>query len=322
MRFDLRNPDFAGVSIGERYAAALDMAEWADQRGFLAIILSEHHGSADGYLPSALPFAAAVAARTRQARNNISAVVSSFHHPIKLAEDVAVVDAISGGRLDVVVVGGYVAGEFAMFDVPLNQRVSRTKETLSTLQAAAKGEPFEFRGQTVQVTPKPASPNGPGLMLGGSSVPAARRAARLGVGFLPSSAEIWDAYRAGCIEFGHPDPGEWFGGDTSFIHIAEDVERGWEQIGPHALHEMNCYGEWMSQSGIGAEGGYEPVADLEALRKTGQYRVLTPEELVEELKAAEPYGGVIMHPMMGGIPPAVAWESLNLLDAKVLPAFR
>ena len=320
MRFDLRNPAFAGVPIGERYAAALDMAQWADEHGFIMIILSEHHGSEDGYLPSALPFAAAVAARTERARIMVAAVVSSFHHPVKLAEDVAVIDAISGGRLDVVVTNGYVQSEFDMFDVPLNKRPGRTVEALQTLRAATAGKPFDFRGRQIRVTPGPVSPTGPGLMLGGSSVPAARRAAKFGVGFLASSKEIWDAYRAACLEFDQPDPGEHLGGDTSFLHVATDVERAWEQIGPHAMHEANAYGAWMQESGIGVEGGYQSFASIEELRASGQYRVLTPEQLVNELKGGGPFASCTTHPMMGGIPPAVAWESLELIAREVMPA--
>ncbi len=207
MRFDLRNPDFCGVPIAERYAAALDMAEWADQRGFLMAILSEHHGSPDGYLPSALPLAAAMAARTKNMRILIGALVSSFHDPLKLAEDAAVIDAISGGRFDLVVTNGYVASEFEMFGTPINKRAARTTELLQTLQQAFTGKPFEYRGRTVQVTPAPATPGGPQLQLGGSSEPAARRAARLGVGFMPSSEEIWELYRGREHRVRPPRPG-------------------------------------------------------------------------------------------------------------------
>lgn len=320
MRFDLRNPDFAGVSIADRYAAALDMLDFADRNGFVMGILSEHHGSPDGYLPSVVPFASAVAARTTNLRIMIAAVVASFHDPLKLAEDLAVVDAISGGRLDVVVTNGYVLHEFAMFDRPVKERVARTTEMLQTLQTAFAGEPFEFRGRTVQVTPAPATPGGPPLLLGGSTTPAARRAARLGVGFLPANADVWADYRAGCIEEGRPDPGDWLGGDTSFIHVATDVERGWEQIGRHALHEANSYGRWNAEAGIGAAGGYVPFDNLEDLRATGQYRVITPEQLVAELTAGGPFASATLHPMMGGISPAVAWESLRLIEQEVLPA--
>jgi alkanesulfonate monooxygenase SsuD/methylene tetrahydromethanopterin reductase-like flavin-dependent oxidoreductase (luciferase family) len=319
MRFDLRNPAFAGVSIGERYAAALDMSEFADRNGFLMVILSEHHGSPDGYLPSAVPFAAAVAARTKNLRIMIAAVVSSFHDPLKLAEDVAVVDAISNGRLDLVITNGYAIHEFEMFDRSLSERAARTTEVLQTLQSAFTGEPFEYRGRTVRVTPAPHSPAGPTLLLGGTTTPAARRAARFGVGFLPAGAEVWEDFRSASLEFDRPDPGPWLGGDTSFIHVAEDVEAGWEQIGPHAMHEANSYGKWMADAGIGPAGGYTPFETLAELRATGQYRVLTPEELVAELKAGGPFASATLHPMMGGIPPAVAWESLRLIEQQVIP---
>ena len=191
---------------------------------------------------------------------------------------------------------------------------------VQTFQSAFSGEPFEYRGRTVQVTPAAHGP-GPGLLLGGSSAAAARRAARLGVGFLPSTGEIWEAYRSGCAEFGRPDPGSWLGGDTSFIHVAHDVERAWQQIGRHAMHEANSYGKWMAEAGIAADqGGYTEFRDLDELRATGQYRVLTPSQLVAELQAGGPFASATLHPMMGGIPPAVAWESLHLIQDEVIPA--
>src|SRR5204863_6714265 len=115
LRFDLRNPDIAGTTMAERYAAAIDMAEWADGLGFAIIVLSEHHGSADGYLPSPLTMAAAMAARTKQVRIQIAALIAPFHDPLRIAEDIAVVDLVSNGRLDVVIANGYVPGEFDMF---------------------------------------------------------------------------------------------------------------------------------------------------------------------------------------------------------------
>ncbi|HEX4432953.1 MAG TPA: LLM class flavin-dependent oxidoreductase [Frankiaceae bacterium] len=322
MRFDLRNPAFAGVPIADRYAAALEMTEYADRNGFLMVIISEHHGSPDGYLPSALPFAAAVAARTKNVRILVAALVSAFHDPLKVAEDAAVIDAISGGRLDLVVTNGYVQSEFDMFGVPLKQRAARTTELLETLQNAFTGEPFTYRGRTVQVTPAPVNPGGPPLQLGGSSKPAAQRAARMNAGFMPSGEEIWEHYRAEVIELGRDDPGAYLGGDTSFFHVTEDIDRGWELIGPHALHEANSYGKWMVEAGIGAEGGYTPFEDLEQLKATGQYRVITPQELIDELKAGGPFASATLHPMMGGIPPEVAWESLRLIQDVVIPAVK
>ena len=119
LRFDLRNPAFAGVDMADRYEAALAMTEWADRRGALAVSLSEHHGSEDGYLPSPLVMAAAIAARTTNIAIAINALIAPFHDPLRLAEDIAVVDQLSRGRLHVTIAGGYAAHEFEMFGVEL-----------------------------------------------------------------------------------------------------------------------------------------------------------------------------------------------------------
>ncbi len=319
LRFDFRNPDFAGTTMAERYEAALDMAEWADRLGFVVIVLSEHHGSDDGYLPSPLAMAAAMAARTKQVRIRIAAMIAPFHDPLRLAEDVAVVDLLSNGRLDLVVANGYVPGEFAMFDCDVSDRVRRTTETVATLKQAWTGEPFEFRGRTVQVRPTPAQPGGPQVILGGSGPKAARRAARIADGFMPSDGSIWDVYRDEMLALGKPDPGPHVGGDTSAFHLAHDVEQGWKEYAPFALHEMNAYGRWMASAGIGREGGYVTTDDTEALRATGQYRVLTPDDLVAEIRERGEFGFTLFHPLMGGVPPAMGWESLHLFEHEVLP---
>ena len=174
IRFDLRDPGFSGVPLADRYAAALDMAAWADRTGFVSLTLSEHHGSPDGYLPSPLPMAAAVAARTERISIQVAAMVAAFHDPLRLAEDAAVVDLLSGGRLELVIANGYVADEFAMFGVPMEERVARTTEAIEVLRRAWTGAPFEHRGRTVRVTPSPARPRGPKLAMGGSSEAAAQ----------------------------------------------------------------------------------------------------------------------------------------------------
>src|ERR1700683_1545984 len=150
LRYDFRNPAFAGTSMADRYAAALDMAAWADSLGAVSIAVSEHHGSADGYLPSPLPMLAAMAARTSEVHFMVAALIAPFYDPIRLAEDMVVLDNLSRGRIDLIIAGGYVHEEFAMFGVPKNERAKRVTEVVATLKAAFSGEPFEFRGRTVQ----------------------------------------------------------------------------------------------------------------------------------------------------------------------------
>ena len=240
LRFDLRNPAFAGVDMADRYRALLEMVEWADQRGALYVSLSEHHDSEDGYLPSPLTMAAAIAARTRNVRIGIAAVIAPFYDPLRLAEDSAVVDLISHGRLDLIVAGGYVAEEFGMFDVSPSERAARVRETVRTLRRAWTGEPFEFRGRTVRVRPTPAQPGGPRITLGGTSEAAARRAARIADAFLPSEERFWEPYRDECLKLGKPDPGPCPVGPNRVVALAEDPESAWPVLGPYFLHELNA----------------------------------------------------------------------------------
>jgi alkanesulfonate monooxygenase SsuD/methylene tetrahydromethanopterin reductase-like flavin-dependent oxidoreductase (luciferase family) len=318
LRFDFRNPDISGTAMADRYAAALDMAEWADGLGCTSIAVSEHHGSPDGYLPSPIPMLAAMAGRTTSVRFLVAALIAPFHDPLRLAEDMIVLDILSRGRVDLIVAGGYVHEEFAMFDVPMTERGQRVTETVAVLKAAFSGAPFEFRGRTVHLTPAPFRPGGPSISLGGSSKPAAERAARIADGFIPSKPEVWTYYRDEVQRLGRPDPGPCPIGPNQVVALAEDPEEGWEQMSPFFLHETNAYGTWQAQDDIASP--YRTVADADELRTTGQYRVLTPGQLVEEQKAS-PFPFVFLHPMCGGMPVELAWSSLRLFENEVLPAF-
>lgn len=318
LRFDFRNPDIARTSFADRYSTALDMVQWADALGAMTVSVSEHHGSPDGYLPSPVPMLAAMAARTTNVRFTVAALIAPFYEPIRLAEDLIVLDHLSRGRVDLIVAGGYVPSEFAMFGVPMAERAKRVTEAVRTLRAAFAGQPFEHRGRTVQVTPGPYRPGGPTISLGGSSEAAARRAARIADGFIPSVPQVWEHYADEVRKLGRPDPGPCPIGDMRTTALAADPDRAWEQMGPFFLHETNAYGQWLS--GSDGAGPYHPVDSVEELRAEGQYRILTPDEYTAELKSA-PFPFAMLHPMCGGVPPELAWSSLRLLEREVMPAF-
>jgi alkanesulfonate monooxygenase SsuD/methylene tetrahydromethanopterin reductase-like flavin-dependent oxidoreductase (luciferase family) len=318
MRFDFRNPEIARTALADRYAAALEIAAWADRLGCVSIAISEHHGSADGYLPSPLPVIAAMAARTTNVRFGVAALIAPFYDPIRLAEDLLVLDHLSRGRVDLIVAGGYVRQEFALYGVPTNERGARVEEVVATVRAAFRGEPFEYRGRMVQLTPGPYRSDGINVTMGGSSAAAARRAARMGDGFIPSVPEVWDFYREEVQRLGRPDPGPSPIGENRVVALARDTEKGWEEMAPFFLHEMNAYGEWQAQEQIASP--YRRVEDTEELRRSGQYAVLTPDEYVAELKES-PFPFAFFHPMVGGMPIELAWSSLRLFEHEVLPAF-
>ncbi len=318
LRFDFRNPDIADTVMADRYDAALDMAEWADRLGCITVAVSEHHSSPDGYLPSPIPMIAAMAARTTSVRFNIAALIAPFHDPLRLAEDLIVLDILSRGRIDLIVAGGYVHEEFALFGVDMKERGRRVTEAVRVLRAAFSGQPFEYQGRTVHLTPTPFSPKGPSISLGGSSQVAAERAARIADGFIPSVPEVWPFYRDEVQRLGRPDPGPCPVGGNQTVALAEDADRGWEQMAPYFLHETNAYGRWQAQDDVASP--YHTVSDTDALRATGQYRVVTPEEFVAEQKAS-PFPFAFFHPMCGGMPVELAWSSLRLFETDVLPAF-
>lgn len=317
LRFDLRNPAFAGVSSSERLRAAIDMAEWADERRCVTVSISEHHASDDGYLPAPIVFAAALAARTKNTRIGIAALLAPFYDPLRLAEDLAVLDAIAGGRIDIVLGAGYVLGELAMFDVEGSARGRLVEEAVHTLRSAWTGEPFEFRGRTVRVTPLPCQPGGPRIVLGGSSKAAARRAARIGDGFIPVDGTSWDAYRDELVRLGKPDPGPHGTPGMSVTYLAEDPDAAWPELLPYFAHENNAYGAWLDEAGL--SGPYKPMPD-DDLRRSGRYRILTPEQYAAELSRMGEFAFAFLNPMVGGIPPALGWECLRLYDEQVRPA--
>lgn len=318
IRMDMRTPDFANTPK-DYYRIGLDMAEWADQQGFAECMLSEHHGANDNYLPSPLVYAGAIAARTENIRIRISALILPLHDPLRVAEDVAVLDHISQGRIELVVAAGFRPLEFAMFDRELAERGKLMEEGVIALKQAWSAEPFDYRGRNVCVTPKPLQEPHPPLLMGGSTKVAARRAARLGDGFVPAVPEVYPAYLEECEKLGIK-PGDIQIPGPSALFVAENPDEVWEQVAPHAIHETNSYARWYAETSTA--GPYQPIENPEALRESGIYQVLTPQQCLDLAESLGPNGWLFLQPLLGGLSPNVGWGSLNLFAEKVLPELR
>ncbi|MFP6663043.1 MAG: LLM class flavin-dependent oxidoreductase [Deltaproteobacteria bacterium] len=320
IRFDLRCPPFAKSSSADLAEAALAQSVWAEEQGFLAVILSEHHGSPDGYLPSPMVMAGAVAARTTRIGISLAAMIAPLHDPLRLAEDIAMIDVLSRGRVIPILAAGYVETEFHAFGKTLRDRGPVMDEICQFLDQAWRGESFEYHGKMVRVTPRPVQQPRPPILMGGSTRIAARRAAKWADYFVPSTDACFEMYREELQKLGKPDPGPPAPSLPMFVHISEDPDAAWEQIAPHALHESNAYGHWMAEAGL--DGPYAEFADEDALRRSGKYLVVTPEEMIELCRGLGAGGNVAMHPLMGGLDPEIGWQSLRLLETKVLPILR
>jgi alkanesulfonate monooxygenase SsuD/methylene tetrahydromethanopterin reductase-like flavin-dependent oxidoreductase (luciferase family) len=323
LRFDLRVPPFAATTFAAQYAACLDMAEWADGIGAESITLSEHHGDPAGFTPAPITLAAAVLGRTRRIPVSIGAALAPLHDPVRLAEQLATVDCLAPGRISVVLGAGYRVAEFEMAGVDRRRRGRLLEECVEVLRAAWSGEPFDWRGRRVVVTPPAATPGGPPLLIGGKTEAAARRAARLRCAFAPAVGDpaVTKAYHDESAALGFED-GQVIGlsdptkpPGPGFVMVSEDPEATWERIAPHAMYDAETYASWQDDQAR-SDWVVPDLASADDLRASGRYVVVTPDECVD---LAGRHGGVTLHPLMGGIAPDLAWDSLRLFERHVLP---
>ncbi len=317
IRFDLRRAPFSTVSEAAQHREALAMTRWADANGFVACTVSEHHGV--DFTSAPLTFAGLLLGATQHIRVGLSALLLPLHDPVRIAEQVATLDVTSGGRFSMTAALGYKVEEFAMAGVDRSRRGAIFEEYVGVLRQAWTGEPFEWRGRTIVVTPKPETPAEQLMMIGGSVPRSAERAARLRMSFAAMSVDqrLGEIYRAACEKIGFTGGVYRYPTGPSFVHVAEDPDRAWAELGPYALYDAQSYHSWQT-------GDHDNVVDVgaetvEGLKASGMWQVLTPDECVE---LARRTGFVSLHPLMGGIPFDLGWSSLQCYVDQVLPRLR
>ena len=321
LRFDMRAPSFSTASAEELYHCALDMSQWADELDLKAIGLSEHHGAEDGYLPSPLVMAGMVVGRTRRISVTVGALLLPLYDPTQLAEDLAVLDLASGGRVSIVVGLGYRPEEYALRGKDWNRRGQLLDQAIETILKVWSGEPIEREGMSIPVTPRPRTSPHPFMAVGGSSKRAAERAARFGLPFIPASMnpDLVAHYRAECARRGF-DRCFAVVLDAPATFVSDDPERSWRELGEYFLHDATTYASWQRPE---IENYWHSEAtSVEALRGEGRYRILTPEQCLAEIERLAGAGEFHFSPLVGGTPPKLGWQSLKLFEEKVLPYLR
>jgi len=320
LRFNFVLPGRDPATLSEMYRTGVEMAEVADRNGFMAVTVEEHHGVDDGWSPAPLTIAGLMLGRAKNIRLMVQALLVPLNDPIRVAEAVAVLDLASGGRINVVAGLGYRPDEYAAAGVDWKTRGKTMDEALDAIVAAWSGEPFDYRGRTVQVTPTPVTPAAGILFVGGSGKPAARRAARLGLGLLPAAhlPELQQYYEEQCAEHGTTPfmimPPE----NTALTVLAEDPDKAWAELGHHLLHEAQRYQSWQTGDIHSAVASH--ATNVEELRAEGIYRILSPDEAIAICKAEGDFATMVLHPLVGGMPVDKGWDTVNLYVDKVLPA--
>jgi probable F420-dependent oxidoreductase len=253
--------------------------------------VSEHHGASDGYLPSLLPMLAALASATERIRLGTGVVLTPLHDPLRLAEDAAVVDQISEGRLILGLGIAWRPEEFRMFGVPFAERLARTVETVEILRRAWTGERFSFAGEVftydrVRVTPPPAQEHGPPILLGGYVEAAMRRAGRLGDGHITDADDLDAVRRAvtlmeqGAVEAGR-DPSELMLALMQNAFVADDGVDAMALARDGVFHQLGTYTAWDEGDDTPAHDGLRPRGPTE-----DEIRASTPSGTPEEVAGA------------------------------------
>lgn len=244
--YDFRNPAQWREDFEQFYASRLDQIAAAEGLGFDSAWLTEHHFCDDGYTPSPLVIAAAIAARTRNMHIGTNLMLLPLHDPVRMAEDCATVSLLSGGRFDLGVGIGYRQLEFDQFGRQLSHRPSLVEEGIEVIRRSWSGKPVNFSGKRftvgdLSVTPAPV--HAPKILLGGMAPPAIDRAARIADGFLCTGGLGIDNYceallnQGKTLEQGNVVLGCW-------AIIAEDPEAEARRIGEHILYQTNEYIKW------------------------------------------------------------------------------
>lgn len=329
-------PSGSDRTFAREYRGIVELTRLAETLGFDSVWVSEHHGSGDGYLPSLLPMLAALAEASDDLLLGTGVMLTPFHHPLRLAEDAAVVDLLSEGRVILGLGLGWRDEEFRMFGVPMSERLRRTTETVEILRRAWTGKPFSFEGKVfrfdeVKVTPAPHREGGPPIYLGGFAERAIRRAGRLADGYIRSRSSLQEAREAvawaeeGARQAGKDPEALGF----AFLQNAFVWEDGdaWEVVRPGVAHQLGVYAGWRA----GTDAPEKPTLQVtpppeEVLRATtpagDRHQVLRALKPIADAFGSRREFHLVVRLHYPGMDLETAARSVELFGAEVLPVLK
>ena len=330
--YDFRNPAPWRRAPEALYADTLDVIAETEALGFDGAWVPEHHLAEDGYVTSPLVVLGAIAARTRRMRIGGGIALGPLYEPLRFAEDCAVLDTLSGGRLAMGLAIGYRAREYAAHGLDFTRRGARFDEFLQVVRRLWAGETVDFEGRHFRLEgARVAALSSRGqvpLYIGGFAPKAVERVARYGDGYF-GNPDIWPLYRVKLEEQGK-DPAEariWL--QELMLVVAHDKAAAMEELAPYYHHVSNSYAAWMAEDrALGIEGSAEDAVmkplDLDTFKRSGALQILTPAEAVERFRAIRAKAPVEHFTMM--MPPGLPAERFlayaRTFADEVIPAFR
>jgi len=305
-------------------------AHLAEDSGFDSCFFGEHHQDKDGFLPSPLIVAAAVASQTRKLRVGTSVVLLPLHHPVRIAEDVITLDIVSKGRVTLGVGLGYQPADFQTFGVPMEQRVGRFEEGIEIIRNCWRDEPFSFHGKyhvldALHVRPAPIQKPSPPLWIGADTHRGARRAGRLADAFVTTPSMdlknilgIVDTYRSAAVAAGRA-PQVVLMRDAWVAPNRAEAERVY---GPEVMAAYRYY--W--RNGLPEFARVKSEAEF-TLANVARDRLIIgePEECVREFRRWNEATGAdyfllrLRHAHSGGPPHQEIMKAIRLFGQEVIP---
>jgi alkanesulfonate monooxygenase SsuD/methylene tetrahydromethanopterin reductase-like flavin-dependent oxidoreductase (luciferase family) len=329
--YDFRNPEPFRRPWADLYAETLDFVAWTETLGFEGAWIPEHHVADDGYIPSPFTVMGGIAARTKRLTIGTCIALGPLYHPVRFAEDCAVVDVMSGGRLSMQIAVGYRRREFDALGVPFASRGTRMEEIMQISRRLWAGETVtheskHFSIKNAYIQPRPVNGQVP-IYLGGFSEKAVQRAARLGDGLV---SEMWayDAYAKALQAQGKDPASARFRTQGGFFHVAADPEKATAELLPHAFYMNNSYAGWMEEDAkyYDLQGDHTIFKSmtLEEFKASRTMRIMTPQKAIAALERMLTKAPVEHFAML--IPPGMTLEAFapyaETFAKEVMPAFQ
>ena len=322
---------FIPIEGGHYYKESLQEVTRDEELGFDSVWMEEHHSVADHYWPSPLTVLAGFATRTSRVMLGTDIVVAAFHHPVRLAEDVAMLDVMSAGRMTLGIALGYKPDEFALYGVELAKRGARFEEQLAIMKGLWTQERVSFKGTyyTVEgrLEPRPVTKPHPPLWIGGWGDITLKRAATLADNWIPGPTADLKRLIAGKQQFlenrkaaGRTAPiAEW--PLTRDLIIADTDKKARELAEEHIMvaYRKEYAGGWRHPF-IDAS----IATDLDKLMED-RFIIGGPDQCLPKIRRfVEEYGmtHLICRTFFPGMPHTHIMRELELIAREVMPAFR
>jgi alkanesulfonate monooxygenase SsuD/methylene tetrahydromethanopterin reductase-like flavin-dependent oxidoreductase (luciferase family) len=326
--YDFRNPAQWQRSASDLYSEILDAVAWSESAGFTGAWVPEHHGADDSYMPAPLIALAAMAARTKTIKLGSAIALAPLYHPVRFAEECAVLDILANGRLEMALAIGYRRKETDAFGVDFSRRGSRFDEFLHIVRALWAGETLSFEGKHFSVknaSIMPRSPRGQiPLYIGGFAEKALERVAKYADGYF-GNEDVCGMYADKLREQGKDPAAARIRIQGLFFAVANDPEKAMHELAPYYHHVNNTYGQWLNEDkAIGIDDPVLKPMELDAFKQSGILKIVTPDAAIKMFKAMRQRIPVEHFMMMK--PPGLAAEKFveyaELFANKVIPAFR